>query len=97
MVTVVWPLGFKVPHVMVDSGVVKPALLKRDTPTALMGEIDPVVDKVWLVVRRPAVSAVSSMPVMAIAITAPDPSFLNVIYLPPNKWFLKSYVLINIM
>lgn len=41
------------------------------------GVIEPVVDKVWLVVRRPAVSAVSSIPTMAIVIIAPDPSFFK--------------------
>lgn len=39
-------------------------------------EIDPVADRVWLVDRRPAVSAVRNMPVRAIMISAFDPSFL---------------------
>jgi hypothetical protein len=62
-----------------------------DRPTALMGVIDPVVVKVWLMVSRPAVTAVSTMPVMTSAIIAPDPSFLKAIFCCPH--LIKSEVI----
>ena len=55
-----------------------------------MGVIDPFVDKVWLVVNRAAVSAVSIMPVITSTITAPEPSFLNAIYIDPTSNSRKS-------
>ncbi len=47
-----------------------------------MVAIDPVEDKVWLVVRSPAVSVISIMPVMTIAIIASDLIFLSAKFFP---------------
>lgn len=62
-----------------------------------VGSIVPSADRVWLVVRRPAVSAVSSMAVMTIAITAAfDPRFLDAI-LDLNCRSIESEVIINVV
>jgi len=51
---------------------------------ALMGVIDPFVLKVWLVVSKPAVIAVSTTPVMTSAITALNPIFLKAVFCFPT-------------
>jgi hypothetical protein len=48
-----------------------------------MGVIDPAVESVWLVDSSPAVVTTSIMPIMDIAISVPDPSFVKANVLVP--------------
>ena len=69
---------------MLVNGVVSPASLYSETPTALTGVIEPDDGKVWVVVSKPAVVMVSSMPVSAIAIRVPVRIFFNAIFIVPR-------------
>lgn len=74
---VVKPASLNVDTPIVLMGVCVGVGVGVDGGGVCVGWIDPVVDKVWLVVSSPVVSAVSNMPVMTIAIIAPEPIFLN--------------------
>ena len=52
-----------------------------------MAVMFPLEDKVWVTVNRPDVAITKSMPVIPIAISAPDPTFLSAVFLLP--WFVN--------